>query len=312
MSGLENLQTRLRYRGGNQEGRMIKDKLQTLKKAMLYSYQGATIELADGREFRCLINPDKLKNDYDNKIISIPYKDICLNKDKIGTTTEGEEEIGLKPGDVFRWKETDTYWIVYLQYLEEDAYFRAELRRCKSIATINGNEYRVYARGPVETSVQWFQKGGIEYNKLNYSLIVYITKNEETLDYFKRFAKVDIDGDPYKVAAKDTKGGDGIIELALDEDYSNPIEDEFPPEEETPIISLIQGQHEVYPYDIVTYTIDGLNGTWSIDGTKAKILEQDSTMAVVEVVASKSGAFNVCYHQEGQDDIVLPVKILSL
>ena len=80
MSGLENLQKRLQYRGGNQEGRMIKDKLQTLKKALIYSYQGATIELADGREFRCLINPDKLKNDYDNKIISIPYKDICLNE----------------------------------------------------------------------------------------------------------------------------------------------------------------------------------------------------------------------------------------
>jgi len=46
--------------------------------------------LEDNREFRCLINPDKLTNDLDNKIISIPFKDICLNADRVGATTEGE------------------------------------------------------------------------------------------------------------------------------------------------------------------------------------------------------------------------------
>ena len=101
MSGLDNLNKRLQYQGGNQEGRFIKDKLKSLKKALLYSYQAETAILEDKREFRCLINPDKLKPEYDNKIISIPYRDICLNKVKIGTTSQGEEEIGLKPGDVF-------------------------------------------------------------------------------------------------------------------------------------------------------------------------------------------------------------------
>jgi len=33
-------------------------------------------------------------------------------------------------GDVFEWKETGTHWLVYLQALEEDAYFRSEIRRC--------------------------------------------------------------------------------------------------------------------------------------------------------------------------------------
>jgi hypothetical protein len=51
-----------------------------------------------------LINPDKNKPDYDNKILSIPYKDICLNAPRIGKTTQGEEEVGIKPGDVFVWK----------------------------------------------------------------------------------------------------------------------------------------------------------------------------------------------------------------
>ncbi len=83
---------------------MIEDKVRGLKKALLYSYQAATAVLSDGREFRCLMNPDKDKPDYDNKIISIPFKDICLNKRRIGKTIDGEEVIGMKPGDVFTWK----------------------------------------------------------------------------------------------------------------------------------------------------------------------------------------------------------------
>ena len=72
MDSLNNLNTRLKYRGGNQEERMTRDKLHSLKKALLYSYQSQTIELNDGRQFRCLINPDKNKPDYDDKILSIP------------------------------------------------------------------------------------------------------------------------------------------------------------------------------------------------------------------------------------------------
>ena len=64
MSELDNLSIRLRYAGGGKaDDRMQKDKLRTLKKALLYSYQAETVVLEDGREFRALINPDKLKND---------------------------------------------------------------------------------------------------------------------------------------------------------------------------------------------------------------------------------------------------------
>ena len=97
---------------------------------MLYSYQAATAVLSDGKEFRCLINPDKNKPAYDNKILSIPYKDICLNGPRMGKTSEGEIDINIRSGDVFTWKETNTHWLVYLEYIEEDAYFRSEIRRC--------------------------------------------------------------------------------------------------------------------------------------------------------------------------------------
>ena len=65
MSGLDNMQTRINYSGGKRQvDRMNENKLKSLKKALLYSYQSATALLADRREFRCLINPDKLKNEY--------------------------------------------------------------------------------------------------------------------------------------------------------------------------------------------------------------------------------------------------------
>ena len=59
-------------------------------------------------------------------MISIPFVDVCLN----GASRQ-EEEIGLRPGHTFTWKETDTHWLVYLQYLEELAYFRAAIKSCK-------------------------------------------------------------------------------------------------------------------------------------------------------------------------------------
>lgn len=106
MSSLDNLKTRLKFNGGgSQEQRMDLDKLRSLKKALLYSYQAQTAILKDNREFKCLINHDKLKEDYDDKIISIPYEDICLN------ATKGDkkiQEIGMKVGDIFTWKETNT------------------------------------------------------------------------------------------------------------------------------------------------------------------------------------------------------------
>ena len=318
MSSLDILNKRLQYQGGNQEGRFIKDKLKSLKKALLYSYQAETAVLADEREFRCLINPDKLKPEYDNKIISIPYRDICLNKDKIGIASKGEEEIGLKPGDVFCWKETKTYWLVYLQYLEENAYFRAELRRCKYEIEINDNKYRVYVRGPVETTMPWNQKKGIVWNDMNYSLAIYITKNEETLQFFHRFSKIKFNGKPWEVQAVNEFDADGIIEVYLDEDYQNSIEDaekgEIPeieiPDKDSP---RIEGNIFVKPYDIVEYKIlNAENGTWSVSNDKAKIIEQNNSYVKIEIVTGKSGTFDLIYNRDNKENIVLSVRIESL
>ena len=339
MLGLNDLRTRLNYRGGGAQGRMKEDKLKSLKKALLYSYQSATILLQDNkgefnREFLALINQDKLKSDYDNKILSIPYMDIQLNADRVGTTTQGQVETGIAAGQVFYWKETDSYWIVYLQQREEKAYFMAEIRRCEKFVEINDKKYWVYYRGPVETTTPWNQKAGITWNDMNYTSIIYITKNEDTLDFFHRFTEIKIDGKPWEVKAVDANSGDGIIEIQLKETFSNTIKDNAEAEEEAkkPVVEppaedapQIVGDAIVYPFDIKEYFVDNISGgKWYICepnkketgewilSDKAKVLQGSDIDVKIEIVSSKSGHFNLVYIKEGISDIILSIEIESL
>lgn len=330
MSGLDKLRMRLSYAGGiKQEDRFIKDKEYSLKKALLYSYQAETAVLADGREFRCLINPDRLKNDYDDKIISIPFKDICLNADRVGKMTEGLQEIGMKAGDVFQWKETETYWLVYLQRLEENAYFRAEIRKCRYEVEINDNKYRIYLCGPAESSIIWHTKknmkgSGVTWNDLNYDLTMFITKDEITEDFFHRFTKIKVNRKQYEVQAVDSISVEGVIEVALKEDYTNDVKDasdeynkenaEIPVEE--PIVEdtiYISGPAHVNPYDEAHYTIENQSGgTWEVSNNKAHIINQTDTTVELMITTGRSGKFDLIYKKDNEDDIILNVIIDSL
>ena len=298
----DNLNMRLQYLGGNQQQRMNRDKLYSLKKALLYSYQAATLVNEQGEEFRCLINPDKLKNDYDQKILSIPFEDICLNKERIGTTTEGLQSTHISTGQVFQWKENNTYWLIYLRNKEETAYFRAEIRRCKEEIEINGHKYKIYIRGPVETDIPWEQKKKKLWNTINYSLVIYVTKNEETLEFFHRFAKIKILGKPWEVSAIDTVAADDIIEVMLNETYSNPLEEEegmpaveiVKPEDGVP---HIEGDNFVGPYSVNTYKIVGLEpgGIWKKDSKDVQILQDENGEVTVEILLGKPFNFNLSY-----------------
>ena len=322
MSGLENLQTRLNYIGGNRQiDRMNRDKLNTLKKALLYSYQSATAVLADGREFRCLINPDKLKNVTEDKIVSIPFEDICLNKPKVGKTTEGIEEIGMKPGDVFTWKENGTDWLVYLRRFEETAYFRAEIRRCKYSVTIDDTEYKCYAARPSVNEIDWRDEKNKLWNDIDYTLQMYITKDEKTEAFFHRFAVVKVNGQPWEVQSIDSMSSDGIIIIYLKEWYSNSIQEAKDKEDAENAIEdvvsandpIIVGPSAVYPYEKKTYTIENAEGgTWVIGSQKAKIINQDETMVKIEIVSGRSGNFELKYVRENQEDIILSIEIKSL
>lgn len=315
MSGLSNLNKRLQYFGGDAEGRLQQDKLRGLKRALFNSYQACTVELEDGREFKCLINPNKNTTNYDNKILSIPYEDICLNSDETvrRKTSEGIEEIGICPGDIVFWKETNSYWLVFLEYLEEDAYFRAQIRRCDQQIEINGRRYWVYIRGPVETSVTWNQKAGVEWNDLNYSLVLFIKRNQETLDYFHRFSKIKIIepdstvGKTWQVVGRDPYYGDGIIQIFLDEYFENTIAEmaeeekisEYVPE--PPIDATgpyIDGPRYVKKYDTVTYAAYNFteNGAWYLkDGDKDEVKMNNNTLSITFDVLKSSGSFKIKY-----------------
>lgn len=326
---LENMKIRLQYHGGNQQERMNKDKLKSLRKALLYSYQAATAKLSDGREFRCLINRNKLSLDLDDKIISIPFKDICLNADKIGTTEEGMVEIGIKEGDVFEWKENGSHWIVFLRRLEETAYFRADIRRCRYEITLdNGHKYWGYIRGPVEQQILWSQASGNYYNKLNYTLIMYLPQNEETLQYFHRFNKVTIGGRPWEVQAIDDLSTPGLIQVHLKETFKNTVEDDVEKAVKESInIDIIDekeevyihGPSEIYPYDSKVYELrnyQGDAGAWFIENesrSKMVILKDiDNNKVSVDVITGRSGSFSLVYKTEGQTVAALDITIGTL
>lgn len=304
----ENMNMRLQWMGGaRQQDRMNEDKLRTLKKALLYSYQAITLENEEGKQFRALLNPDKLKNDYDQKTLSIPFNDICLNEERIGTTTEGLQPTGISTGQVFRNVDNDTYWLIYLRNLEETAYFRAEVRRCKEEVEINGHKYKVYVRGPVETKIQWNQKKGDNWNNLNYSLLMYITENEETREFFHRFSKIKVRGKPYECQVQDSFAADDIIEVVLLETYDNPLEDqegipaveEIIPAENEP---QIKGPSYVGPYSINEYEISNiaLGGTWKKDSANVKFISGENGKVNIEILTGKAFKFNLSYTVDEQ------------
>ena len=321
MSGLENLKTRVKYYGVTVEDRLKTDKLRTLKKALFNSYQAETIVLADGREFKCLINSNKLEKDYDDRYISIPFEDICLNAERLGKTFEGQQKIGLKPGDVFKWKENDSYWITYLPKLEESAYYRATIRRCMYEVTINDTQYKIYFRGPTMVQAEWHKTEHSQWNGINYDAMLTIVKNDETLKFFDRFVKVKIGGKSWKVVATDKFSTEGIIDVYLVEDFTNTIEEENQPPVIDPIVpdetkSYIDGPNQVYPYDIKTYLLANANnlenGQWEISNNKkAKIIAQSTEQLKLEIIGNK-GEFDIIYKVDGQESLTLTVKILSI
>lgn len=313
-----NLNLRLNYLGGNQEERFIKDKERSLSKALLYSYQAATLERDDGAQFRCLINSNKLKLNYDIKVLSIKNNEIRLNPEVTeyqdfnqNKTSKSLEPTLVYPGMVFRWVEKDTYWLIVLEYLEEDAYFRGEIYKCNTEVEINGKKYRAYNRGPVETAEEWFQKAGIMWNNLNYSSIMYITKDENTLNFFHRFAQFKIDGQTWEVAATNPFYGDGIIQVMLVEAQNNNLKEQFEQTENIPTFSLIEGPQEVYPYDVKKFTINQVGGRWSVSNPKIKVVEENESSITLDIQTTKSGSFTLAYQKE--DEVIeLPIKIKLL
>ena len=411
---LQNMQARLNVRGGtDQWTRMREDKLRSLQKALLSSYQKAVVqkynvkkdslanniisiitllqdqqELSDNQnnildeleeeysflsgertslvyintlqnivdnltsaqpQFKCLINHDKLKVDYEDKIISIPFFE----------PPEGEIDpiqTDFHNGTVFKWihgnKEEwtpDTYWIVYMQYSEETAYFRAEIRKADEeieIITIDdqGNEntvtYRGWMTGPNETTALWNTKKNVTWNDMNYTKLLYITKDEDTLAFFQRFDRIVINGKPWEVQAYNqsystsrSAGTDtGIIRVALKETYTNTdqfvrqtlqaaeaakqAKDQYDATHTEP---RVDGPTKVYPYEIVEFTAKNFDSQvknyWTLYGsTIAKIIKTsaDGLTVTVEILTGTSNKDGFFVNYGTSEDTMLHVIVKSL
>lgn len=317
---LKTLRKRIDYRGGfYQDNRMVKDKTNTLKKALLYSQQAEIITLPpkekmddsneepEKRKFRCLINKSKLTNDYDEKILAIPFKDMQVhfpnkkNSYKI-------EKTDLHGGDVIHWDRTHSDWIIYLIDKTEDAYFRAFIREChETPMNVNGQDYKFYLRGPIETDMAWVEKNKLEINIPNYSLVCYIKKDENTLEHLKKGKKVKIDGNTWEIQVVNQYAGDGILILYLEEYWNNQYEDEVTEIVEEIIEDYkysIDGPAEVKPYG--TYNYKAVNfdaeGQWIIDNPKkAKIMSEEGAAAQIYISTGKSGSFNLTYKTDDEE-----------
>lgn len=298
---LNNMRKRLEVRGGVvQQDRMIKDKKETLERAVLYSYQGADVKkLGEDTTWRALINPDKLKMDYDDKIISIDF------------------EAGFKPGDVFEWVNTDSYWLICLQELTELAYFRGDIRKCKYEITWleDGEKKSTFAavRGPVETKINFIQKHGISIDTPNYSLNILMPRTEETVRQFKRyskfFLKAEEDNEPvcWRVEAADAFSTPGILEITALEYYANEDEDDIEngivggliQKPENPngelVENIIVGETFIRPKEEYTYSFKGPNFTsWTYDKTlPIKVSGLNTTDITIKWLSSFSGQFEL-------------------
>ena len=336
--------------------RIREDKLRSMKRALYNSYQSAIIQFdKDDREFhfRCLINHDKLKVDYEDKVLSIPFREVPVEYEKqdmlleekiVDTGTSGRflDEAGLpvldengeqiyqyrvKPGDTFKWISgnegymPDSYWIIFLQYSQETAYFRGQIRKADDIIEVvpigeDGSEgdpelYHGWTVGPNEDEDIWNVKKGVVWNDLYYHKLLYITKDETTQAFFKRFDRVVVNGqtwevvgynDNYGSSSKNVQGG--MIRVALKETYTSTneqikqyeneisaIEEQYiEPQSSLTDNGQIIGPSAVESFDVVKYSIVGLKdentaaAAWEISqGAPVKILSQTGKELKLEI-----------------------------
>lgn len=291
------------------DGRNVTGKYKSFQAALKNSYQAEYITLNKDTEneqrWRCLINPSRLTENFDKKVISIDF------------------DSGVQEGTVFWWDRTEKYWMIDLQQHTEEAYFRGIITRADYELDVDGKHYWAIARGPIETTTDWETQHQINWNNLNYSLVLKVAKDSRTVKYFTRHRIVKIKltypdentGETieeihnWKVVATDKYSSDYLIEVYLDEWNDNEMEDnevDPTPDEPDTTQPYIDGPRLVYGYDTnLSYSIVGIetnNGKWVVDCNKVKIVEMTNTSCILEILTGKPIKFKLKY--ENNDGFV--------
>lgn len=294
------------YGGAAQQDRMIRDRLWTLMRATKHSYQAARFNRYPEyeKEVVGVFNPVTVNQDYDTKMISTPF------------------DSGYKVGDVFRWENTQTLWIIYNQNLTELAYFRGSTRRCNyMVRWVNGErelcETPISVIGPSMPDHTRMINGMMAGSFIvpSGNLICLVTDNQKNRGYFHDDQTFIILGISYRVTNIDRLSMPGVIQIHATEYTTNMIEDDV--EEDIrnawniqPIIPEhqseygIEGPVSVKPYEEAEFTAIVKGGTWFIaenrEGGKrlpAKFVEYDCSQKVVHVYwdAPQRGGYTLLY-----------------
>lgn len=285
---------------------MIRDRLWTLMRATKHSYQAARFNRYPEyeKEVVGVFNPVTVNQDYDTKMISTPF------------------DSGYKVGDVFRWENTQTLWIIYNQNLTELAYFRGSTRRCNyMVRWVNGErelcETPISVIGPSMPDHTRMINGMMAGSFIvpSGNLICLVTDNQKNRGYFHDDQTFIILGISYRVTNIDRLSMPGVIQIHATEYTTNMIEDDV--EEDIrnawniqPIIPEhqseygIEGPVSVKPYEEAEFTAIVKGGTWFIaenrEGGKklpAKFVEYDCSQKVVHVYwdAPQRGGYTLLY-----------------
>lgn len=285
---------------------MIRDRLWTLMRATKHSYQAARFNRYPEyeKEVVGVFNPVTVNQDYDTKMISTPF------------------DSGYKVGDVFRWENTQTLWIIYNQNLTELAYFRGSTRRCNyMVRWVNGErelcETPISVIGPSMPDHTRMINGMMTGSFIvpSGNLICLVTDNQKNRGYFHDDQTFIILGISYRVTNIDRLSMPGVIQIHATEYTTNMIEDDV--EEDIrnawniqPIIPEhqseygIEGPVSVKPYEEAEFTAIVKGGTWFIaenrEGGKrlpAKFVEYDCSQKVVHVYwdAPQRGGYTLLY-----------------
>ena len=316
MSSLDRMKNRISYTGYDlHDKKNVREKYYSFCSALKNSYQAEWITLNKGKEnetrWRCLINPSRLTAQFDKKVLSINF------------------DSKVTEGTIFWWDRTNRYWIVDLQQHTEEAYFRGTITRADYEVDVDGDPYIISLRGPVETTTVWNQKHGIAWNDLNYSMVMKITKDSKTVNYFSRHRVIkvklnyhDAETDEmleewhnWKVVATDKYSQERIMEVYLDEWYDNEMEDAMiPEEEEIPDLMLphIEGPSACHVFDDnVVFSVVGItSGKFVVNSNKVKIKSSTDKSCILEIIAGKAFSFTLSFVGDDgtQIDKVIEVK----
>ena len=289
-SNLALMQQRIRFTGGaSPQDRILQGKKDGFKNALLYGSNSQTIVHNDN-EYKVLINDNKITQNYDEKIISSPHEAL------------------IKSGDIVYWKETNSYWIVYLEDISELAYTNAYIRKCYYSPIVETSEGKVKvwaaAFGNEDLAITSQIKSNMAIDSSNRTLQILIPNSVENNFIFKRYKKFVLDGITWEIQLVNAIDLQNVLIIYAQEDISF-IEDK-PIENEDMTSGSIKGKLIIKPLETTTYIVSDKTplSTWAIDNKNVSIVDIKDREITIKWTSSKSGDFLIGYGDNLQKIIV--------